>query len=290
MKKRRSQLRADDAIDSAFGHTDWHTAFFQALKMELREYEGLLDFFYDHKLTEEPLRIDCVIVKKTKDVKISKNIAAFFREYNLFEYKSPDHYVSIADFYKVYAYACLYSSIEKKAPITSLTLSFMERRYPRKLLKHLQEVRGYTVVETSEGIYTVSGDILPIQIIDSRRLSADENLWLKSLSNKLNSLEIEHISKEIVRQKKDTQINAYRKVITKANAGIIQEAMEMGRRVTLEQVIENTGLGAKWEARGKARGKAEGKAEIARKMKQAERPVSEIAGFTGLSPEAIENL
>jgi predicted transposase YdaD len=72
----------------------------------------------------------------------------------------------------------------------------------------------------------------------------------------------------------------------------------MRKKLTLEQVIENTGLGAKWEARaqakgeaiGEARGKAEGKLEIARKMKQAERPFSEIAEFTGLSPKAIQKL
>ena len=40
-------------------------------------------------------------------------------------------------------------------------------------------VKRDLVDERSSGIYTVEGDILPIQIIDSRQLSADENLWLK---------------------------------------------------------------------------------------------------------------
>jgi predicted transposase YdaD len=78
--------------------------------------------------------------------------------------------------------------------------------------------------------------------------------------------------------------------------------MEMRKKLTLEQVIENTGLGAKWEARGEVKGEARGmkkglseghteeKREIARKMKQAERPFSEIAEFTGLSPKAIQKL
>jgi predicted transposase YdaD len=43
-------------------------------------------------------------------------------------------------------------------------------------------------------------------------------------------------------------------------------------------------------AEGRAEGKAEGILEIARKMKQAERPFSEIAEFTGLSPKAIQKL
>jgi hypothetical protein len=292
MKKKASQLHAGNAIDSAFGHNDWHTAFVQALQMELREYQDILDFDDENKLNEEPLRVDCVVIKKTKDVKIAKNIAAFFREWNIFEYKSPGDYVSIADFYKVYSYACLYTSIHNIS-ITSLTVSFVERRYPRKLLSHLQNVRGYTVAETTEGIYTVNGDRLPIQIIDSRKLSAEENLWLKSLSDNLNSLEIVRISEEIARQKKGAQIAAYLNVIKDANTESIQEAIEMGQRkqkLTFDQVIENTGLGAKWEARGEARGEAKEKVEIARKMRAIGRPKPEIAEITGLSPEAIEKL
>jgi predicted transposase/invertase (TIGR01784 family) len=44
------------------------------------------------------------------------------------------------------------------------------------------------------------------------------------------------------------------------------------------------------EARSEARGEARTKLEIARKMKQAGRPFTEIAEFTGLSPEAIEQM
>jgi predicted transposase YdaD len=161
------------------------------------------------------------------------------------------------------------------------------------------------VEESTDGIYTIKGDILPMQIIDSRKLPAAENLWLKSLRDQLNSAEITQISEEMSRQEKNAQIAAYLNVITEANTESIQEAMEMGQRkqkLTVDQLCENVGWAAKWEARGEARGKAEGKAEgmkkgldegkleIARKMKQADRPFSEIAEFTGLSPRAIQNL
>jgi hypothetical protein len=67
----------------------------------------------------------------------------------------------------------------------------------------------YTVAETAGGIYTVKGDILPMQIIDSRRLSADDNLWLKSLSDELGSLEVKRIGDEAFRQGKAAPIAAY---------------------------------------------------------------------------------
>jgi len=87
--------------------------------------------------------------------RIKKNIAAIFRKWNLLEYKSPDDYVSVTDFYKVYGYACLYASLEK-VPITDLTITFIESRYPEKLLDHLKNVRRYTVEETGHEIYNIN--------------------------------------------------------------------------------------------------------------------------------------
>jgi len=87
----------------------WHPAFVEALQLELEDYKDVLEFHSELQLTTEPLRIDCVVIKKTKEVKIEK---------------------------------------------------------------------------TNPGVYTVNGDILPIQIIDNRQLSAENNVWLKNLSNK----------------------------------------------------------------------------------------------------------
>jgi hypothetical protein len=129
-------------------HIPWHPAFLEALQMELQEYQDALEFHPEYQLTSEPLRIDCVVIKKAKDIVIKKNITVIFREWNLLEYKSPDDYVSVTDFYKVYGYACLYTSFQRVS-IKSLTLSFVESHYPQKLLDHLNNERNYTVAETS---------------------------------------------------------------------------------------------------------------------------------------------
>ena len=152
------QLPGKNEQKSGTSHIPWHPAFVEALQLELEEYRDSLEFFPEYQLTTEPMRIDCVVIKKAKDVVIEKNFAAIFRDVNLLEFKSPDDYVSIADFYKVYAYACLYVSLEK-IPITSLSISFVESHYPKKLLRHLRNIRGYAVEETASGIYTVKGDI-----------------------------------------------------------------------------------------------------------------------------------
>jgi hypothetical protein len=108
----------------------WHPAFFEAIQMELDEYSQDLQFIAEYPLNTAPLRIDVVIIKKSRDVPIEKNIASIFRKDNIIEYKNPQDYVSVDDFYKVYGYACLYQSLNK-ADMKELTISFVESRYPR---------------------------------------------------------------------------------------------------------------------------------------------------------------
>ena len=196
--------------------------------------------------------------------------------------KCPDDYVSVEDFYKVYGYACLYAPFEK-IPITNLTITFVESRYPRKLIEHLENIRGYKVEETSSGIYTVYGDILPMQLIDSRLLSAAENLWLNGLSKQLDPLEVIYISNEVIRLNKTARVQAYVDAITKANFHAIEEAMNMGDPAkSLDEVIERTGLAAKWEERRAL--------AIAQNLINLGLPMETIISATYLDPEKVESL
>jgi hypothetical protein len=278
----------------------WHTAFFEAIQMELDEYYQDLQFSSEYPLNTQPLKIDVVIIKKSRDITIEKNIASIFRKENIVEYKSPLDYVSIGDFYKAYGYACLYVALNN-VDIKDLTLTFVESHYPRELLAHLREVRGYTVEEKMPGIYIIRGDTLPIQIIDNRKLSEEENIWLKDLDNRLEPPEMGRITTEIQKLGKDkaVRIAAYLDVIARANIEALEEMIRMsGCSLALEKVFEEVGWIAKWEARGIAVGEARGEEkgrqksiyEIALKMKKAGRPLSEIEEFTGLPTDAIEKL
>ena len=51
--------------------------------MELQAYRDDLEFLPEYPLTAEPLRIDCVVIKKAKDSVIKKNIAVIFREWGI---------------------------------------------------------------------------------------------------------------------------------------------------------------------------------------------------------------
>jgi len=253
----------------------WHPAFFEAIQMELEEYGENLQFLSEYSLNTEPLRIDVVIIKKHKDIPIEKNIATIFRKVNILEYKSPHDNVAVEDLDKVYAYAYLYKVLNP-VDIRDITLTFVGSRYPRELINHFRKVREYLVEEKTPGIYTVKGDIVSIQIIDSRKLSAEENLWLTGLDNRLKASEIRRVTGEIARQGKAARIRAYLDVVLKANKESLMEALKMSdTQLTLDKVFEEVGLVAKWESRGKARGIAEGEARG--EARGEERKASEIA-------------
>jgi hypothetical protein len=161
----------------------WYAAFEEALRLELEPWKDILEFSFMHQFTEDSLKMDVLVVKKLKDTVSKKNINAIFRESNIFEYKSyksPSAYLTVAEFYKVCGYAYLYASLNKK-DITSLTISFVSPRYPRELVRYIKNVRGGRVEEAYSGIYYISGDIIPMQIILTKRLPAGDNLWLKEL-------------------------------------------------------------------------------------------------------------
>lgn len=123
----------------------WHPAFDAALQIEFGEEAEYLEFDSEHLLSKKPMQIN-VLIKNEKHVKIQKNIGRIFRQYNIIEYKSPEDNLDIDDFYKVYAYACIYKADTEKIdliPAAELTITFVCYHYPRAMLDKLQRDRGH---------------------------------------------------------------------------------------------------------------------------------------------------
>jgi hypothetical protein len=281
-------MKNDNHDKSARRRIAWHPAFFEAIQLELDQYRDVLDFSSEYQLTSEPLKIDVVIIKKLRDVAITKNIAAIFRTVNIIEYKSPSDHVSVDDFYKVYGYACLYASFEKR-PITDLSLSFVESRYPKDLLAHLTKTRGYTVEKRGSGVYDVKGDIMPIQIIGNRRLSAEENLWLNGLDENLDVEAIDRVTAAIQKLGRTRRSGAYLDVVSQANPENLKEDIYMRKRrdrITLEDVFEEVGWTAKWEARGVERNAR----SVAQKLIDKGWSPGEVAELVELDIETVRSL
>jgi hypothetical protein len=235
----------------------WHPAFVQAIKLELDAYRDALEFIAEYRLTSEPLEIDVVIVKKAPDLVIEKNIARIFRRINIMEYKSPDDYFSVYDFYKVLSYAFLYAALNK-TPVEDLTLSIVETRHPRELFQYV-EAEGGSATETSPGIYRITGYPLVIQAIESKKLPVEENLWLKGLAKDLNPATAGSILEESRKKGTAADLAAYLYALVTANLKTIQEVLAMADEVlAFDRWVEEMGWAAKWEAQGEVIGEARG--------------------------------
>ena len=157
--------------------------------MSMKEISEYLEFDSEHLLSKKPMQID-VLIKNEKHVKIQKNIGRIFRQYNIIEYKSPEDNLDIDDFYKVYAYACIYKADTEKIdliPAAELTITFVCYHYPRAMLDKLQRDRGIMAEKIESGIYYLTGDAIPVQLIIVPALSKNNNYWLNNLRNDLKA-------------------------------------------------------------------------------------------------------
>lgn len=202
-------------------YLQWHPAFYATAQIELQEEAKYLIFEDEHQLSTKPMLIDVLVIKNEQKHKVQKNIGRIFQKYNLVEYKSPTDYISIDTFYKIYGYACFYKSdtgTTDEIPISEVTITLFGLGYPRKLIKHLREVRGYQVEKQEDGIYYVRGDFIPIQIVVGSQLSPKENLWLRGLTNKLESQEmLEDLVKDYRKHSENTWYQSAMNIIARAN-------------------------------------------------------------------------
>jgi len=180
--------------------------------------------------------------------------------------------------------------------VADITLSFIGSRYPREVIGHLEVERGYTVEKTHPGIYTVAEAVFPMQIIDSRKLSAKESQWLRNL-RALGTREGVSVIKKMASQKHKVgkRLRAYLAVIARHNALAVQEVIDMGgtAAVDLETVLRNTGLIAKWKAEARIETQAEWEAKtlnMARFFIEQGIPIDTVASGTGLDPELVREL
>ena len=236
----------------------WHPAFYADIQIELEAEADLLIFENEHQLGTKPKEIDVLIVKKEQEVPVRKNIGRIFRKYNIVEYKSPTDYLSIDDFYKVYGYACFYkadTSREDSIKIQDITITFVCHRYPRSLMRHLKEERGYQITGVEDGIYYIIGDKIPIQMILTKELSEKHNLWLKSLTDDLEGADtVRRLIEQYGEHKENKLYKSVMNLIVRANQDKFKEVKTMCE--ALEELMKDE-MDAK-----KAEGKMEGKTEF----------------------------
>ena len=163
----------------------WHQGFRGGIEALLWPYRNDLVFNEEFPLSKEALRVDLLVLKKTADVVIDNEIGRLFRMHNILEYKSPEDSLTIDDYYKTVAYACLYKSLGKtvdEIPGDALTASLFRHAYPRELFKALERL-GAVIEQKYNGVYYVSGLApFPTQSVVSSRIEPGAYAALRSMS------------------------------------------------------------------------------------------------------------
>ena len=208
----------------------WHPAFYAGIQIELAEEAYHLSFENEHQLGTKPKEIDVLVIKKDSNVTIKKNIGRIFRKHNIIEYKSPDDNLSIDDFYKVLGYGCFYKSDVKtvdEIKVREITISFVTKRYPNKVIRHLEKEKQLQIQNVDSGIYYVNGDYFPIQFVVTSQLTEKENLWLYNLTNDIREVDrVERLIKSYRKNQKNNLHKSVMNLIVNANKEIFEEANE----------------------------------------------------------------
>ena len=209
----------------------WHPAFQAALQVELAGDRPFLCFHEEYNLSRKPLQMDTLIIKLEPGHVVSKSIGRIFRTYNIVEYKSPEDYISVNDFYKVLGYVCIYQADTGKVleiPPEELTITLVGDHYPRRLVRHLKRRYGVRIRNVTKGIYYIEDFIFPVQLLVTEQLSKEEYTWLGRLRKGLDlTLDIEPLAREYKGKKNDSLYQAVMDVIVRAN----QKQYEEGRRM-----------------------------------------------------------
>jgi hypothetical protein len=196
---------------------------------------------------------------KEADVVIEKNIGEIFRRVNVVEYKSPSDTLNAAGYNKAMAYAHLYMSLEK-VHHSDMTVTLISYRRPREFIRYLKGM-DCAIEQRHAGILYVTGKIIPfpMQVIISRELDEDDNLWLKNLSNEVSVESTIKLAESAAKVRDKSNIAAYMYLFARVNKTIMMEAKKMARKrlPTIEEVFEDLGWTAEWEARGETRARIE---------------------------------
>uniref|UniRef100_UPI004056050A 3-isopropylmalate dehydrogenase n=1 Tax=Acetatifactor sp. TaxID=1872090 RepID=UPI004056050A len=209
----------------------WHPAFYAGIQIEFEKEAEKLIFENEHQLGTKPKEIDVLIIKKEADEPLQTNIGEIFRKHNIVEYKSPDDYLSIDDFYKVYGYACFYKSDAEnvnKIGIDDITITFVCHNCPNRLVQHWKHERNYHIEKRDKGVYYIQGDKLPIQLILTSQLAEEKNFWLKNLTNCIKEKSVaEKLIEEYEKHRNSGLYKSVMDIIVRANKRKFEEVRGM---------------------------------------------------------------
>ena len=179
-------------------------------------------------MSKKPLQADLLIIEKNSDVQIKNVIGHIFRKHNIVEYKSPGDGMTVDDFYKCVAYACLYKSTGDNVNAVAgdeLSITMIRESYPKSMMRELKRL-GISFIRYDSGIYYSQNFFIPAQLIVTQELKPNEHRSLRVLSRKADEKDVKGFIKETlgyVTQGEKADAQAVLKVSGTANYHIYEK-------------------------------------------------------------------
>ena len=269
------------------GRRRFHYGFYAAMEVEYDLANVPLTYRQEVQLGKDPVRLDFLIIKKEPDIVLNDPIGEFFRQINIFEYKSPEDGLSIDDFYKVQAYGLLYKGFGRKVnelPIENITLTIVRHTYPQDMLKMLRD-SGVVFSNVHPGIYRFEGKLsIPVQLVISSRLPSGEYEGLRLLAKGATVEDIKTYAEKAIasgnariKENAGTVIDVCLSVNTN-----IEEATKMYEAV--KEVFKDA------FAKERQEGINAANERVAVDMIKDRKPINEITKYSRLAEDVIRNI
>lgn len=273
------------------GRTRFHYGFYAAMEVEYDLKKVPLTYEQEVELGKDPIRLDFLIIKKEPDVVLRDPIGEFFKQINIFEYKSPEDGLSVDDFYKVQGYGLIYKGFGRKVnelPIENITLTIVRHSYPRDMMKILRD-SGVVINKTHQGIYRFDGKLsIPVQLVISSQLPTGEYDGLRLLAKGTTVNDMKNYAEKAIASSNER---------IKENAGTVLDiclavnknlegvdSMYEGFREVFKDFI------AKERQEERQEGINEDRERVAVDMLNDGEPLAKIIRYSKLAESAIRNL
>ena len=234
----------------------WHPAFYAATKLELRDNIDELEFYPEYNLSKKPLQADLLIIEKNGRTQIKNAIGHIFRRHNIVEYKSPGDGMTVDDFYKCVAYACLYKSTGESVNEIAgdeLSVTMIRESYPKSMMRELKRL-GIGFVKYEAGIYHSQNFFIPAQLIVTQELEPDEHRSLRILSRNADENDVKGFIKDTlsyVTQGERADIQAVLRVSGTANYNLFEKIRRESDMKSFLDEVKNEGRTEALERTGK---------------------------------------
>lgn len=272
----------------------WHPAFCSAVRLELKENRGDLQYANEYNLNRKPIQIDLLVVTKSDDIKIDNEIGKIFKRHNIMEYKSPGDELNIDTYFKTLAYACLYKAgglTVDAIRYDAITISLIRAAKPVKLFRWF-ETNEYRITNPYPGIYYIKkAGFFDTQIIVSRELNFESHVWLSSLTIDIEpkeTIELMESYEEIVTKTERKFADSVVATVLEANPEAehqLREESDMASELWETFKAERE----KAERLGWQEGREKGRLEVAISMlRQGRLTKEEAAKEAGISIQKLE--